>query len=109
VHVDKNLGEPAVLVLAGSEIDLVAADGGLLCVALASIGQPPALAALHGAFDHPLDDAFDDPLGDERGALGQRLREHVGRPLLGLPVVAQQHRRQRPREFSSRRDRAPLP
>ena len=44
VHVDEDLAEPPVLVLAGAEIDLVAADGGLLRVALAPVGQLLALA-----------------------------------------------------------------
>jgi hypothetical protein len=81
VHVDEHLGEPTVLVLACSEIDLVAADDGLLRVALAAVRQPAALTALPDLFDHPLDDAFDDPLGDQRGALGRRLRKQLGRPL----------------------------
>ena len=66
MHVDKELGEPAVLMLAGPEINLVAADDRLLRIALAAVGQPPAFAALHDLFDYPLDDAFDDPLGDQR-------------------------------------------
>ena len=78
VHVDEDLGEPAVLVLAGPEIDLVAADDRFLRVALAAVGQPPALAALDHLFDHTLD----DPLGDERGALRRRLGEQFGHPLL---------------------------
>jgi hypothetical protein len=60
MHVDEDLGEPAVLVLASPQIDLVASDRGLFRVAFAAVGQPPALAALHGMFDHPLNDAFDD-------------------------------------------------
>jgi hypothetical protein len=51
---------------------------------------PPALAALHDIFDHSLNHPFDDALGDERGALRRRLSEHVGRPLLGLLVVAEE-------------------
>jgi hypothetical protein len=34
----------------------VAADRGLLRVALAAVGQSPALAALDNPFDHPLTD-----------------------------------------------------
>src|SRR5271166_1881756 len=86
VHVDEDLGEPAVLVLAGPQIDLVATDRGLLRIALAPVRQPPALAALHHLFD--------DPLGDERCALRRRLRKDVGRPLLGLLVVAEEARGQ---------------
>jgi len=39
MHVDEDLAEPAVRVLAGPEIDLVAADAGLLGVALSSSGR----------------------------------------------------------------------
>ena len=45
VHVDEDLAELAVVVFAGVQIDLVAADGGLLDVALAAVGQ---LAAASG-------------------------------------------------------------
>ena len=63
MHVDKDLGEPAVLVFAGAQIDLVAADRGLLRVALAPVRQTLALGPR--TID-ALDDPFDDPLGDER-------------------------------------------
>ena len=39
LHVDEDLAEPAVRILAGPEIDLVAADTGLLGVALSSSGK----------------------------------------------------------------------
>jgi hypothetical protein len=39
VHVDEDLAEPAVRILAGPEIDLVAADAGLLGVALSASGK----------------------------------------------------------------------
>jgi hypothetical protein len=39
VHVDEDLAQLAVLVFAGAQIDLVAADDGLLGVALAPLGQ----------------------------------------------------------------------
>ena len=39
MHVDEDLAEPAVRILAGPEIDLVAADAGLLGVALSSSGK----------------------------------------------------------------------
>src|SRR3546814_19281139 len=45
VHVQEDLAEFAVLVLAGAQIDLVAADGGLLRIALAAMGQALALGA----------------------------------------------------------------
>jgi hypothetical protein len=44
VHVDEDLAEAAVLVLAGAQVDLVAADVGLLGVALAAVGQLRRLA-----------------------------------------------------------------
>jgi hypothetical protein len=44
VHVDEDLAERAVLVLAGAEVDLVAADDGLLGVAGAAVGQRRRLA-----------------------------------------------------------------
>jgi hypothetical protein len=46
VHVDEYFAEPAILVLAGTQIDLMEADHRLLLVALAAVGQPPMLAAL---------------------------------------------------------------
>jgi len=39
MHVDEVLAEPAVRILASSEIDLVAADAGLLSVPLSSSGK----------------------------------------------------------------------
>jgi len=39
MHVDEDLAAPAVRILAGPEIDLVAADAGLLGVALSSSGK----------------------------------------------------------------------
>ncbi len=102
MHVDKELGEPAVLVLAGAQIDLVAADRGLLRVALAPVREPPALAALHDPLDDPLDHPFDDALGDQRRALRRRLRVELARrrlEVLGLLVVAEQARGQRLRQL----------
>ena len=68
VHVDEDLAEPAVVVFAGAQIDLVAADDGLLRVALAAVGQLLALAQ-HG---DALDDLLDDLLGERaaRAAAG---------------------------------------
>ena len=54
VHVEEDLAERAVLVLAGAQVDLVVADAGLLRVAGAAIGQPAASA----------DVAVDDLLGN---------------------------------------------
>ena len=59
VHVDEDLAEPAVLVLARVQVDLVAADGRLLRVALAPVGQLLALRCVtYRALDDPLDDAL---------------------------------------------------
>ncbi len=65
MHVDEDLAERAVLVLAGAEIDLVAADDGLLGVALAALRQAGAPRL---SLDHP----FDHPLGDDLGTFGRR-------------------------------------
>ena len=62
VHVDEDLAEAAVVVFAGAQIDLVAADHGLLGVALAAVRQLLALAQ-HG---DALDDLLDDALGELR-------------------------------------------
>ena len=40
VHVDEDLAQPAILIFAGMEIDLVAADDGFLGIAFAAMGQP---------------------------------------------------------------------
>ena len=53
-------------VLAGAEVDLVAADDRLLGVALAPLGQALAVRPL----DLPVDDLLDDLLGEHRDALG---------------------------------------
>ena len=67
VHVDEDLAEVAVLVFAGPEVDLVAADDGLLGVALAPLRQAFAQGPLAG---HLLDDdLLHDLLGDDRRVL----------------------------------------
>ena len=73
-------------VLAGAEVDLVAADDRLLGVALAPLGQ--ALAV--GALDLPVDDLLDDLLGEHRHPLGRR---RLGQHLLEVLVVLDQRRR----------------
>ena len=45
VHVDEDFAEPAVVIFAGAQIDLVAADHGLLGVALAPVGHAFAARA----------------------------------------------------------------
>ncbi len=64
MHVDEDLAEAAVIVFAGAQIDLVAADHRLLGVALAAVGHALTLAQ-HG---DALDDLLDDLLGEARGA-----------------------------------------
>jgi hypothetical protein len=61
VHVDEDLAEAAVVIFAGAQVDLVAADDGLLGVALAPVRQLLAVAV------EPLDDPLDDLLGDGDG------------------------------------------
>ncbi|MNJ54368.1 hypothetical protein D3C77_498040 [compost metagenome] len=61
MHVDEDFAQFAVFVFAGVDIDLVAADGRLLDIALAAVGQATARAV---AFDYLLDHALD---GRRRG------------------------------------------
>jgi hypothetical protein len=61
VHVEEDLAERAVFVLAGAQVDLVATDDGLLRVAGAAVGQAAALG----------DVAVHDALGDARGHRGR--------------------------------------
>jgi hypothetical protein len=58
VHVDEDLAEAAVVVFAGAQVDLVAADDGLLGVALAAVRQ--LLAVARDLLDDPLDDLLGD-------------------------------------------------
>ena len=87
MHVDEDLADTTVLVFAGPQIDLVAADDRLLRIALAALRQPFA-ARPHFA----LDDALHDPLGNDRRTSGRR---QVGKVVVGGNVVAQSYRRQR--------------
>ena len=66
VHVDEDLAEPAVVIFAGAEVDLVAADDRLLGIALAAVGHALALAQ----HDDALDDLLNHFLGERRGARG---------------------------------------
>ncbi|CCC97391.1 protein of unknown function [Azospirillum baldaniorum] len=81
VHVDEDLADAAVLILAGAQVDLVAADGRLLGVALAAVRQALALGAL--ALDDALHDLLDDALGHHLSAGGvRRLDDLLDRVLL---------------------------
>jgi hypothetical protein len=59
MHVDEDLPKLAVVIFACADIDLMAADDGLLGVALAAVGQ---------ALTFTLHHAFDDALGHDFGA-----------------------------------------
>src|SRR5690606_16946038 len=83
-----DLAERAVLVLAGPEIDLVAADDGLLGIALAPLRQLLAVRA-HEFLD---DDLLDDLLGEYGGLL---LRRAVAEDFLRLLVILDEGRGQR--------------
>ena len=89
VHVDEDLAQPAVFIFAGVQIDLVAADDGLLGIALAAMGQAFALVAAH--LDHPLDDPFDDRLD----ALHRRLGEERLDGILFLVLIGEELGRER--------------
>ena len=56
MHIDEDLAQLPVFILAGVDIDLVTAHGGLLDIALAAVGQAAAGAVA-------LDDLFNDPFG----------------------------------------------
>src|SRR5262249_46118452 len=85
VHVDEDLADAAVLVLAGAQIHLVTADDRLLGITLA-----PLRKALATGPHFALDDAFDNALGNDRRA---RRRREVGEIVVG-GVLAQGHGRQ---------------
>ena len=70
VHVDEDFAQTPVIIFAGAHIDFVAADNGLLRIALAPSRQLLAVALA----DDALDDALDDLLGDRHGAGGDGLR-----------------------------------
>ncbi len=95
----------AVLVFAGAQIDLVAADHRLLGVALAAVGQLLALAQALDALDHALDDA----LGDRGDARRRVLRDQRLDRVVVLVVVLDQLRVAAAATASSRRDRARWP
>ena len=105
MHVDEDLAEAAVVIFAGAQIDLVAADDRLLGVALAAVGQLLALAQ-HG---DALDDLLDDLLGELRGARrGGALDEGLDRVVF-VVFIGDQLRVERLAELASRRGRARWP
>jgi hypothetical protein len=77
VHVDEDLAQRAVLVLAGAQVDLVTADDGLLGVALAPFGQLLAVG---------LDDLLDDDLLDD--LLGQTCAFSMVEPVSSVSAAS---------------------
>ena len=90
MHVDEDLAEPAVLVLASAQIKLVAADHRLLGVTLAALGQFGAALGPR-ALDHPLDDPLDDPFGDHRGSGAVGSIDDVGDDLVFVVLHPFEH------------------
>ena len=96
VHVDEDLAEPAVIIFAGAQEDRVAADLGLLRIALAAAGQLLLLAV------DPLDHALDDPLGDLRGTRrGRRGDQRLDHLVLVLLLVGDQRGVERLRQLGA--------
>ncbi|OIQ66908.1 hypothetical protein GALL_515200 [mine drainage metagenome] len=95
VHVDEDLADPAVVIFAGAQVNLVPADHGLLRVALAAIRHPLALAHHDDALDQPLHHL----LGQLRGARGHRLLHEALDRIVLLVLVADELRVQRLRQF----------
>ena len=89
--------EPAVVVFAGAQIDLVAADHRLLGVALAAVGHALALAHDHDALDHLLHHL----LRQRRGARRRRLLDEGLDDVVVLVLVGDQLRLQRLRELGA--------
>ena len=95
MHVDEDLADAPVLVLAGAQVHLVSADHGLLGVALAAVGQALAFAHPLDALDHPLDDLLRDGRGPGRERRGEhRLDRLVGLVLVVLDQLAVQRLRE---------------
>ena len=55
MHIDEDFAQLAVFIFAGAQIHLMAADGSLLGISLAPVGQASA----------PGHEPFDDPFGDD--------------------------------------------
>ncbi len=83
VHVDEDLAEPAIVIFAGAQIDLVAADHGLLGIALAAVGELLAFANHRDALHHLLDHA----LSERGGARRHRLLDEGRHGLIVLLLV----------------------
>ena len=83
MHIDEDFTGSAVLIFAGTQIDLVPADNRLLRIALAPVWQPLALA-------HALNGFLDDAFGDHRGTHSLRLRQELVHGFIF--VIELQHR-----------------
>jgi len=94
VHVDEDLAEPAVVVFAGAQVNLVAADDRLLGVAFAPVGHALALAHDHDALDHLLHHLF----GERGRARRERLFDE-GLDLIVLFFIGDELRLQRLRQL----------
>ena len=91
MHVDEDFTDPTVRVFAGPQVDLVAADGGLLSVAFTAIWKAAAFG------DVTLNDAFTN-----RSRFGcQRCFGEFGCDLVRIVNVINQRGRQRLRQFGA--------
>ena len=104
MHVDEDFAQAPVVELAGAQVHLVAADIGLLGVALAAVGQLFAFAG------DALDDLFDDLFGDLRHA-GHLVGGEQGLDgiLLLVVLIGEERGVERLATAWSRRDRARWP
>ncbi len=89
MHVDEDLAQPPVIVLAGAQVDLVAAHHRLLGVTLAAMGHLLARADALDPLDHPLDDL----LRHLRGLGGRGRRDQGLDGVLGIVLLVGDERR----------------
>ena len=97
VHVDEDLTETPVVIFAGAEIDLVAADHRLLGVAFAAVGHALALAHHHDT----LDDLLNHFLGERCGARRGRTLEEGLDGILFVVLVSDKLRIERLAELGA--------
>src|ERR1700730_18567959 len=97
VHVDEDFAQPPVVVFAGAQIDLMAADHGLLGIALAAVRHALALAHHHDALDHLLHHL----LRECGGARGGRLLDESLDDVVLVLLVRDQLRLQWLRELGA--------
>ena len=89
VHVDEDFTQLAIFIFASAEIDLMAANGGLLGITLAARGK--LFTCMH-MFHHPFDNLFNEGFNPRRHGLGH---QHIHRIIGFVIIVGQQLRRQR--------------